>query len=104
MSTDRDYLAAGLALGGLSDSELAEAQVLAESDADFRAEVASYSDVMAEAAESDEPVESARRLARRFCRSQNHAQESAQEPVLRRRQPPRRRPHRPVRPRLRRRR
>ena len=57
MSTDRDYLAAGLALGGLSDSELAEAQALAESDADFRAEVAAYSDVMAEAAGSDEPVE-----------------------------------------------
>ena len=28
MSTDRDYLAAGLALGGLSDAELAEAQAL----------------------------------------------------------------------------
>ncbi|WP_166827608.1 anti-sigma factor [Brevibacterium limosum] len=57
MSTDRDYLAAGLALGGLTDDELAEAQVLAESDADFRAEVAAYADVMADAAESDEPVE-----------------------------------------------
>ncbi|WP_025776663.1 anti-sigma factor [Brevibacterium sp. VCM10] len=57
MSADRDYLAAGLALGGLSDSELAEAQALAESDAEFRAEVAAYADVMADAAESDEPVE-----------------------------------------------
>ena len=57
MSADRDYLAAGLALGGLSDSELAEAQALAESDAEFRAEVAAYADVMADAAESDEPVD-----------------------------------------------
>ncbi|WP_166820942.1 anti-sigma factor [Brevibacterium limosum] len=57
MSTDRDYLAAGLALGGLTDDELAEARALAESDADFRAEVAAYADVMADAAESDEPVE-----------------------------------------------
>lgn len=53
MSTDRDYLAAGLALGGLSDAELAEAQALAESDADFRSEVASYSDTVALMAESD---------------------------------------------------
>ncbi|UVI35955.1 anti-sigma factor domain-containing protein [Brevibacterium spongiae] len=57
MSADRDYLAAGLALGGLSDSELTEAQALADADADFRAEVAAYADVMADAAESDEPVE-----------------------------------------------
>ena len=42
MSTDRDYLAAGLALGGLSEAELAEAQALADTDADFRSEVAEY--------------------------------------------------------------
>ncbi|SDR94678.1 Anti-sigma-K factor RskA [Brevibacterium siliguriense] len=80
MSTDRDYLAAGLALGGLSDSELAEARALAESDADFRAEVAAYSDVMAEAAASDEPVEvsSATRDAI-LSIPENHAQESAPE-------------------------
>lgn len=53
MNTDRDYLAAGLALGGLSDAELAEAQALTESDADFRSEVASYSDTVALMAESD---------------------------------------------------
>ncbi|MCD1286849.1 MULTISPECIES: anti-sigma factor [unclassified Brevibacterium] len=57
MSTDRDYLAAGLALGGLSDAELVEAQALADSDADFRAEVASYEDTMSLVAGSDEPVE-----------------------------------------------
>ncbi|MGC2942042.1 MULTISPECIES: anti-sigma factor [unclassified Brevibacterium] len=57
MSTDRDYLAAGLALGGLTDDELAEAQALAESDADFRAEVASYEETISLMAESDEPVE-----------------------------------------------
>ncbi|WP_166975013.1 anti-sigma factor [Brevibacterium atlanticum] len=56
MSTDRDYLAAGLALGGLSDDELAEAQALADSDADFRAEVASYAEVLSETAESEDPV------------------------------------------------
>ncbi|AZL07299.1 anti-sigma factor [Brevibacterium aurantiacum] len=53
MSTDRDYLAAGLALGGLSEAELAEAQALADADADFRSEVAAYSDTMALMAESD---------------------------------------------------
>lgn len=53
MSTDHDYLAAGLALGGLSDAELAEAQALADSDADFRSEVAEYSDTVALMAESD---------------------------------------------------
>lgn len=53
MSTDRDYLAAGLALGGLSDAELAEAQILADTDTDFRSEVAAYEDTMALMAESD---------------------------------------------------
>jgi anti-sigma-K factor RskA len=57
MSTDRDYLAAGLALGGLSDDEAAEARALSDSDPDFRAEVAAYGEVMAEAAGSDEPAE-----------------------------------------------
>ncbi|MCI4011363.1 anti-sigma factor [Brevibacterium sp. ZH18] len=58
MSTDRDYLAAGLALGGLSDAELTEAQNLADTDADFRSEVAAYSDTMALMAESDAEAES----------------------------------------------
>ncbi|MBM6591488.1 anti-sigma factor [Brevibacterium sp. RIT 803] len=53
MSADRDYLAAGLALGGLSEAELAEAQALADTDADFRSEVAEYEDTMALMAESD---------------------------------------------------
>lgn len=53
MSTDRDYLAAGLALGGLSEAELAEAQTLADTDTDFRSEVAEYEDTMALMAESD---------------------------------------------------
>src|SRR5699024_9408180 len=57
MSTDRDYLAAGLALGGLSEDELTEARALSDSDPDFRAEVAAYDEVMAEAAGSDEPAE-----------------------------------------------
>lgn len=47
MNTDRDYLAAGLALGGLSEAELAEAQTLADTDTDFRSEVAEYEDTMA---------------------------------------------------------
>lgn len=77
MSTDRDYLAAGLALGGLSDSELAEAQALAESDADFRAEVAAYSDVMAEAAGSDEPVEVSSSTREAILSTpENHSQET----------------------------
>ncbi|MGO2863423.1 MAG: hypothetical protein ACTIC1_19855, partial [Brevibacterium sp.] len=82
MSTDRDYLAAGLALGGLSDAELAEAQALADSDADFRAEVASYDDTMSLVAESDEPVEvSAETRAAILGIPSTHAQEgSADEP------------------------
>lgn len=80
MSADRDYLAAGLALGGLSDSELTEAQALADTDADFRAEVAAYADVMAEAAESDEPVEVSS-VTREAILSipESHQQESQQE-------------------------
>ncbi|MCU4297511.1 anti-sigma factor [Brevibacterium permense] len=80
MSADRDYLAAGLALGGLSDSELTKAQALADADADFRAEVAAYADVTAEAAESDEPVEvsSATREAI-LSIPENYRQESAPE-------------------------
>lgn len=58
MSTDRDYLAAGLALGGLSDAELTEAQNLADTDAVFRSEVAAYSDTMALMAESDAEADS----------------------------------------------
>ncbi|RAF61078.1 hypothetical protein DN546_35400, partial [Burkholderia multivorans] len=55
MNADRDYLAAGLALGGLSESELAEARALADTDADFRAEVEAYADTAALMAMSDEP-------------------------------------------------
>ena len=78
MSTDRDYLAAGLALGGLSDAELAEAEALADSDADFRAEVASYDDTMSLVAESDEPIEvSAETGAAILNIPGTHAQESS---------------------------
>ncbi|AMT92418.1 hypothetical protein A2T55_00110 [Brevibacterium linens] len=78
MSADRDYLAAGLALGGLSDSELAEAQALADADSDFRAEVAAYADVMAEAAESDEPIEVSSATQEAILSiPENHAQEPA---------------------------
>ncbi|GAA3836079.1 hypothetical protein KACC15558_17620 [Brevibacterium ammoniilyticum] len=55
MSADRDYLAAGLALGGLSDDELAEARALNETDPEFRAEVEAYADTVALMAFSDEP-------------------------------------------------
>lgn len=83
MSTDRDYLAAGLALGGLSDSELAEAQTLADSDADFHSEVAAYADIMAEAAESDEPVEVSSETRQAILAiPQTHAQQrSTNEPL-----------------------
>ena len=78
MSTDRDYLAAGLALGGLSETELVEAQALADSDADFRAEVASYEDTMSLVAESDEPVEvSAETRAAILSIPATHAQENS---------------------------
>lgn len=95
MSTDRDYLAAGLALGGLSEAELAEAQALADTDADFRSEVAEYEDTMVLMAESDaeasessapdapEPISAATRNAILAIPS-THAQEdaAAQPPSL----------------------
>ncbi|WP_009884506.1 anti-sigma factor domain-containing protein [Brevibacterium aurantiacum] len=78
MNTDRDYLAAGLALGGLSDAELSEAQALVDTDAEFRSEVAAYADTMALVAESDgpEPVSAATRDAILGIPS-THAQEDA---------------------------
>ncbi|WP_209324338.1 anti-sigma factor [Brevibacterium renqingii] len=80
MSTDRDYLAAGLALGGLSDAELAEARALSESDPDFRAEVAAYDEVMAETAGSDEPAEvSAAARAAILRIPETHEQETSAE-------------------------
>jgi anti-sigma-K factor RskA len=80
MSTDRDYLAAGLALGGLSDDELTEARALSDSDPDFRAEVAAYDEVMAEAAGSDEPAEiSAEARAAILRIPETHEQETEAE-------------------------
>src|SRR5699024_2492175 len=80
MSTDRDYLAAGLALGGLSDDEAAEARALSDSDPDFRAEVAAYGEVMAEAAGSDEPAEiSAEARAAILRIPETHEQETEAE-------------------------
>lgn len=88
MNTDRDYLAAGLALGGLSEAELAEAQTLADTDTDFRSEVAAYADTMALMAESEaeasessatdapEPISAATRNAILAIPS-THAQEDA---------------------------
>lgn len=82
MSTDRDYLAAGLALGGLSDDELAEAQALADSDADFRAEVASYAEVLAETAESEAPIEvRAETQAAILAVPDSHKQSDSSEPA-----------------------
>src|SRR5699024_7269879 len=80
MSTDRDYLAAGLALGGLSEDELTEARALSDSDPDFRAEVAAYDEVMAEAAGSDEPAEiSAEARAAILRIPETHEQETEAE-------------------------
>ena len=88
MSTDRDYLAAGLALGGLSEAELSEAQTLAETDTDFRSEIAEYEDTMAlmagsetetsepSAADTPEPFSAATRNAILAIPS-THAQEDA---------------------------
>ncbi|GAA1622610.1 MULTISPECIES: anti-sigma factor [Brevibacterium] len=56
MSADRDYLAVGLALGGLSDDELVEAQALADTDPEFQAEVAAYGETAAFMAASDAPA------------------------------------------------
>lgn len=53
---DRDYLAAGYALGGLSDDDRAVAARLVETDASFRREVAEYEDSLAGLAETDAPL------------------------------------------------
>lgn len=53
---DRDYLAAGYALGGLSDDDRAVAASLLETDPSFRREVAEYEDSLAGLAETDEPL------------------------------------------------
>lgn len=53
---DRDYLAAGYALGGLSDDDRAIAAGLLETDPSFRREVAEYEDSLAGLAETDEPL------------------------------------------------
>lgn len=59
MSMDRDdwdYLAAGYALGGLSDDDRAVAAGLLETDPSFRREVAEYEDSLAGVAETDAPL------------------------------------------------
>ena len=53
---DREYLAAGFALGGLSDADRDLAQQLLETDPSFRRAVAEYEDTMADIAETDEPL------------------------------------------------
>lgn len=59
MSMDRDdydYLAAGYALGGLSDDDRDIAAGLLETDPSFRREVAEYEDSLAGLAETDAPL------------------------------------------------
>ena len=53
---DREYLAAGFALGGLSDADRDLAQQLLETDPAFRRAVAEYEDTVAGVAETDEPL------------------------------------------------
>jgi anti-sigma-K factor RskA len=54
---EREYLAAGFALGGLSDADRDLAQQLVETDPDFRRTVAEYEDSLAGLAETDAPLE-----------------------------------------------
>lgn len=56
MDADREYLAAGLVLGGLSDAERAEADRLHQQDESFREEVVSFEETMGLLAATDEPV------------------------------------------------
>jgi anti-sigma-K factor RskA len=89
MNADRDYLAAGLALGGLSDSELAEAQRLADSDADFRSEVDAYAETMALMAEDEEPQEVSDKTREAILNiPSTHAQEPPGDHWLARTTPP----------------
>lgn len=55
MNADREYLAAGFVLGGLSEDELSEARELEASDAEFRAELSSFRETLGLLAETDEP-------------------------------------------------
>lgn len=54
MNADREYLAAGFVLGGLSQDELEQARELEASDAVFRAEVSSFRETMGLLAETDD--------------------------------------------------
>ncbi|MCM1010965.1 MULTISPECIES: anti-sigma factor [unclassified Brevibacterium] len=78
MNADRDYLAAGLALGGLSDDELVEAQALADTDPEFQAEVAAYGETAAFMAASDAPAAVSEETKNAILSLPDHlAQESA---------------------------
>lgn len=56
MHTDREHLAAGYVIGGLSSDEAAEAERLLHEDAEFAREVADFEETMALVAADDEPV------------------------------------------------
>lgn len=56
MNADREYLAAGLALGTLADAEMLEALDLEASDPDFAEEVASFSETLGLLAETDDAI------------------------------------------------
>ena len=56
MNADREYLAAGLALGTLADAEMLEALDLEASDPDFAEEVQSFQETLGLLAESDDAI------------------------------------------------
>lgn len=56
MHTDREYLAAGYVIGGLSADEAAEAERLLHEDVEFAREVADFEETMALVAADDEPM------------------------------------------------
>lgn len=56
MNADREYLAAGLALGTLADAEMLEALDLEAADPDFAVEVASFHETLGLLSETDEAI------------------------------------------------
>ncbi|GAB3190744.1 anti-sigma factor [Nesterenkonia suensis] len=106
MRADREYLAAGYVLGGLSAEETAEAERLLHEDAEFAREVADFDETMALVAEDDEPVAPSDETARAILSipgqtaeaappetaASEHAPESEARPVPDRSRPRRNRP------------
>lgn len=72
MHADREHLAAGYVLGGLSADEVAQAEQLLHDDVDFAREVADFEETMALVAADDEPIAPSEETARAILAIPGH--------------------------------